>query len=172
MFKPTVRLIAGYLGDANFGIVPTATRVLGADPTFDLPLRNSADHVGIMKDVMDPDVLPCYALWVDSSADAQSQGGLLTRNILLAGALLTSADADTGAATDLAELVMRSVLLSMDRYNSMQYSQAYRERDGVRILKRVQTVEEMAMSAKGPLHVWGYTGIHLLVVDTLSKAAS
>lgn len=167
MLKPVTRMWSNFLEDTNWGLVATAKRLLGAPNDFSLTMFNSADDECAMLEDVAPDTVPAYVTWVDSSTKGNSQGN---RHILLGGGLYTAADADKAAASDLAELCMRSVLLCSYIFNTGR-AEPYRELDGVRILKLVETTEDAILSAKGRFHLWGFNATHLLATDTKAAAA-
>ncbi len=167
MLKPVTRMYANFLKDNTLGLVATAKRLLGAPNDFSLAMFNSADDKCVMGEDTAPDQVPAYVLWVDSSTKGTSQGH---RNILLGGGLYTAADADEFVSSELAELTMRSALLCSYIFNTRR-ADAYRDLDGVHILKLVELTEDAILSAKGRFRLWGFNAIHLLATDTKAAAA-
>ncbi len=168
MLAETCTLVSNYFRDSQLGLVSVVKNVLGVS-TYAMPIFDSIRDRGLMKDDMEPDTVPAWCLWVDSSTEEPRQGGVVTRGIIVAGAMLASSDADPYTMSQLANVTMRGALIVMDRFNSLALSgDSFRQLNGVRILKRIKTTEELMIAPRGTREMWGFSAFTMLSVDTLS----
>lgn len=170
MRDETVRLIASWQASEDHGLDAMARKILGPGSEFSIDKYNSAEDEGLMKEDLNPKTTPSWCLWADSTAPTEPMGGYaVCRNILLCGGLVTLSTADAKKSGALANLTTRANLLSMHRFNSAAKSEAYRELNGIRIMKMLDVTEDVLVSAKGRRRVWGFSWIRLVVADTLTK---
>lgn len=175
MLDVAVRLIAAFAEDEEHGINEIAgslprTTIGGTSPADDdaappaVTIYNDSDEDG---DEINPDTVPAFYFWIDSSAPIDMRGYKTARSVTIVGAYITETGVDTLQAKRDCGYILRAGLITLDRYNNQTYSNGYRELNGIRVLNIKSVTEQRLIAAVGRRKMWGFLTISAQVVETL-----
>lgn len=174
MINETVQLLSAFAKTTEHGINGMAQGIPRKHIDSTLPDDPAPPILAIVNDVtdegvakgLDPDEVPCFMFWGDSSEPIEYKGHKHAE-VIVAGAFVTDAGADPLSMEKSCGYILRGGVLTFGRFNNQAFSKGFRELNGIKILEIRSVIEQRFPAAEGRRKMWGYLTIRAIVAENL-----